>query len=255
MRSVRPTYGIVEGDEMASERPDDSCKDFGPVTAVVRALFVIAKHLSPMEWLGSVGQSRGSQSRFYLLRARSVLSLDEITSEVFTRRRAHAIETYMVYWLVLQVVLVGMVCLGSWPRWLGAGLAVIATLRIIEIVQVTVNTTLFDALSGRPDQWVASRSRMIVLAGVNFIELALCFGVVYAADLSMLKGAGRPIAAFYFSIITQLTIGYGDVCPVGWLRLVAAAHGLIGILFVILVFGRFIAALPPVQDKFGSRSQ
>jgi Ion channel len=64
-------------------------------------------------------------------------------------------------------------------------------------------------------------------------------------------GAGRPITGFYLSIITQLTIGYGDVYPTSWMRLVAAIQGLVGIVFVVLVFGRVIASFQPLKEVFG----
>ena len=64
-----------------------------------------------------------------------------------------------------------------------------------------------------------------------------------------LHGADRPITAFYFSVITQLTIGYGDVYPMGWMRVLAAAQGLIGAFFAIGVFARAITALPIERKK------
>lgn len=246
---VGPTCTVLEGAKLSTEELHPSLRDFGPITAGVRALWAFAKWLSPMQWLGSLGRRLGDKSCLYLLRPRSDLTQLEIESKDFTRRRACAIEWYMVCWLGFEVAVVVMACLGPWPTWttLAAGLV---ALRIIEILQITVNATLFDAFSGRPDERVASQARMLVLAGLNFVELCLCFGVIYASDLSRLHGAGRPITAFYFSIITQLTIGYGDIYPVGHLRLVAAAHGLTSILFVVLVFGRFVAALPRVRAIF-----
>jgi len=73
--------------------------------------------------------------------------------------------------------------------------------------------------------------------------------VIYALNYHSLYGAGRPITAFYFTIITQLTIGYGDVYPTGWLRVVAAVQGLTAAVFVISVFARAIAALPIGKSK------
>jgi hypothetical protein len=77
--------------------------------------------------------------------------------------------------------------------------------------------------------------------------------VIYALNYQCLHEASRPITrpitAFYFSIITQLTIGYGDVYPRGWLRLVVAAQGLIAALFVVSVFARAIGALSIERSK------
>ena len=227
---------------MTNDEPDPPLAAFSPVTALMLWLFAFAKWLSPMQWLGRC---------YPLLRSRSELTQEEVQCKCFTKRRAHAIEWYMITWLGLELVLVVVSSLGPWPTWVGWLGGLVVASRIIEVIQVTVNATLFDALSGRPEELVSHRIRMIVLAGVNFVELWLCFGVIYAAGYLSLRGAGRPVTAFYFSIITQLTIGYGDVYPTGWLRVVAATQGLLGILFVILVFGRFIASLPNIRGIFG----
>ena len=64
----------------------------------------------------------------------------------------------------------------------------------------------------------------------------LWFGLIKTKSLH--PSGTQPVTAFYFSIITQLTIGYGDVYATAWLRIIAAAQGLIGALFVIVVLGR-----------------
>jgi Ion channel len=63
-----------------------------------------------------------------------------------------------------------------------------------------------------------------------------------------------PLTAFYFSVITQLTIGYGDVCATGWLRIIAAGQGLIGALFVVAVLGRAVSAREVSGDMSNDRS-
>jgi Ion channel len=152
---------------------------------------------------------------------------------------ARTVDFYVLIWVVLEVVIV-VVSVSQWPIP-QLPLVLIAGLRIIDILQAIVNVTLFD-----PEE-VASIRRTLMLAGINFIELVVCFGVIYALNFDHLRNAGQPLTAFYFSVITQLTIGYGDVFPVGWLRIVAALQGLTGAFFVILVFGRIIASLPGIK--------
>lgn len=228
---------------MTGPSDDPSLSAYSPLTAAARWLFQVADRLSVRRWL----------SCWYpLFKPRSGITPAEAQSKDFTKRRARAIEIYMMAWLILESMLV--ICsitvrAPQWFCWVATGLV---SSRIIEVVQVTVNAAIFDALSGRPDARIASPERMIVLSALNFLELAACFGLIYAIHYNHLQGAGHSITGYYFSIITQLTIGYGDVYPTGWLRVVAAAQGLAGLSFVILVFSRFLASLREVSGIFGS---
>jgi hypothetical protein len=148
----------------------------------------------------------------------------------------------------VESLAVGVSCLGPWSSFVQVSLAVIMSLRIVEIIQVSINVTVFDASRGRADEGVASRIRMLTLAGINFVELLLCFGTIYACNYQKLAHAGTPVTAYYFSIITQLTVGYGDVYPTGWLRLVAAAQGLFGTLFLVFAVARMVASFPPLRE-------
>jgi len=144
--------------------------------------------------------------------------------------------------------------LTSWmvilPSPLRSIFAVVAALRIIEVFQVAVNAALFDALGKRRDEFVASRSRMITLAGINYLDFALSFSLIYSADLGRLHGADSYILTAYASFMTQLAVGYSDVYPTGWLRIVSVIQALVSLAFVLLVLGRFIASLPRMQSVF-----
>jgi hypothetical protein len=227
-------------------------RQFSPITALVCWLFNVARWLTFLHWRAKKNPHR---------KARNKVTEEELNKSEYTRWRALWIEGYVILWIAVESVAISMECMGLTRGWLPLVLIFFALWRILDIVQYAVNTTLFDGLSGRPDNCVASRARMIVLAGVNYIELCACFGIIYAAycanqNCCHLSGAGSPLTAFYFSIITQLTIGYGDVHPMGWLRIVAAAQGLIGTIFVVLVFARLVAALPQIKgvlDKDGPK--
>jgi potassium channel LctB len=133
----------------------------------------------------------------------------------------------------------------SVPYWL---IRTLAYARIINIMEVTINISIFDRLRTPREHKVASVVRIIVLTFVNFIELVICFGLLYITMLPSLSGSTDSWSAFYFSVITQLTIGYGDIHPVGWTRLVAVCQGLCGLVLTVLVIGRVIGVLPRIAE-------
>lgn len=140
----------------------------------------------------------------------------------------------------------------SSPGYLGAAAGALVGWRIADIMQAAINIHVFDRLrrGSRPHQ-VATMARTLILSILNFIELAVCFGVVYAVCGNKLNGASEWIDPYYFSMVTQLTIGYGDIYPTGWLKAVAIMQGLCGFLFGLIVLSRLIALMPslkPVLD-------
>jgi hypothetical protein len=84
-----------------------------------------------------------------------------------------------------------------------------------------------------------------------WLAMIVGFGLLYwAAGIEMgyaLQSGGSPvkpdleglITAIYFSFVTALSIGYGDVVPVGPIRIVAIAEGAAG----LLIFGCLISKL------------
>jgi hypothetical protein len=218
----------------AAERLTMRIKDYSPITWIFERFFWLLKRLPP----------QCIQSRF--LKERSSLTREQLQSKSETARRAKNIEAFVGAYVVLDVAafLITFTTSG-FLRSIGM---VWCVLRIIDIVQVTVNVSLFDSLRGRSDHMVASGIRLVVLSFVNFLELITCFATIYAVFIDDLTNAGGPWDALYFSIITQLTVGYGDLAPCGGLRAVAALQALGGLSFLTLIFVRTIAALPQFRD-------
>lgn len=214
-------------------------RDYSPITFGFERLFRLLQLLPPQVVLSS------------LLGNRADLTPDQIESRAFTAARARRVEAFIFAYLILDSLAFAATFSGRQPL-LFAGLAWVV-LRGVDIVQATVNVMLFDPMRGRTDSQVASRVRLVVRGFVNFLELLVCFATVYASFIDKLKGATSPWDALYFSVITQLTIGYGDLAPLGSLRAVAAIQGLGGLAFLALVFARTIAALPPIRETFGDR--
>jgi hypothetical protein len=189
----------------------------GFLTSAVKRLFDALKLLSPMAWL----------ERFR----------PNVTPS--------AIEQYVLGSLLVEIVAaISAIKFAGWPLWLQWTVLVLAALKILEIIRVTASVVLFD------EGVVASVQRTFILAALNFIELGLCYGFFYALNDQLLAPSpAGALAAFYFSFITQLTIGFGDIHPMGWLRFVAVVQGLTAALFVLLVFGKIVASLRPLQAK------
>ena len=221
---------------MTGKAPRLSLASFSPFTAGARFLFAAARWFSPRYWLAHW---------LPLFAAHNEIPPEKRGLTPYTRARARAIELYVLAWVLLEGVLVGVVLVTPVSKLIAVFVSLLVGLRILDIVQTLANVTVFDRLSGHSDARLTSVARSLVLAFVNFMELVVCFGIVYAAAYTRLHGAGQPLTAFYFSVITQLTIGYGDVYPTGYLRVVAASQGLVSLLFVVLVFARFVGTLPP----------
>ncbi|WP_174293487.1 ion channel, partial [Sphingomonas bacterium] len=172
------------------------------------------------------------------------------------RRRAFAIDLYISGWLAVEAIAVTATLLGAVPPGARGIVQIIAVWRLFEILQVVLGATIFDALSGRADHKVASSTRMIVLAGINFAEIMTIFGLVYALNPGLMSPLGSaPKQGFYLSAMTQFTIGYGDVSPHGILKAVAVAQGFSATIFVFLVFARIISSFSPLTSVLGQRGE
>jgi potassium channel LctB len=128
---------------------------------------------------------------------------------------------------------------------------VLAGLRIVDILQAGVNTVLFDGLrqAHRGPQTILSFHRKLLLESVNYVELVVLFGLIYSALDGRFDGKLNDWTdAFYFSGVTQLTIGYGEITPTRVGKFLALAQGLIAFFFSILVLARVVSVLPRMHD-------
>ncbi len=70
----------------------------------------------------------------------------------------------------------------------------------------------------------------------------------YASDSHQEQSLDIVTRSLYFSAITLLSVGYGDVTPFGLSRAVAIAEALIGYLLPVVIVIQF---LPPFQNTEG----
>lgn len=206
---------------------------FSPITWALERLFYAAQYVS----LANL-----------LFRTRVETQLRCLTPEAIraaTIRRGRKIEAYVLCWVFIELG----VCLIA-PHVHGMWLLILALpgFRVFEILQAAVNLNIFDRLRlGDRPHYVATDERTLILSLWNFFELLFCFGIFYSTSLATFK---EPIAIFdpyYFSVITQLTIGYGDIQPTGLTKVMAATQGLLGFVFALFALSRLITFLPKTK--------
>lgn len=159
-------------------------------------------------------------------------------------RRSRRVEGYIIAWFLIELALLGSSALNvGWPMWIPRTLAIV---RILDIFQSAVNMSVFDQLRTDEHLVISSAVRTLVLSFLNYVELGVCFGLLYTTLTGSLIGSAGWMDDLYFSAVTQLTIGYGDIRPVGWARLVSVIQGLVSVAFTVLMLGRIVGVLPRI---------
>jgi voltage-gated potassium channel Kch len=111
---------------------------------------------------------------------------------------------------------------------------------------------LFDPFAGTTESRefaLRSYRRIVILALHNYLEVVLWFAAFYRTfrDLYGPNAAtlGSAVGAFYYSMVTTTTVGYGDVAPVtDQGRLVVTIHLAVGVFMSVVILARFVSYLP-----------
>jgi len=88
----------------------------------------------------------------------------------------------------------------------------------------------------------ASWPRFLLLVTALYVVIHLLFAALYLLDPAGIGGVSEqmalPLQAFFFSVETMATIGYGAVYPLShWVHLVMTLEALGGLLFLALITG------------------
>jgi hypothetical protein len=171
------------------------------------------------------------------------------------RHRAQHVDTYILACILFQIIL-GTLLFRASMTALRPVIQVYACLRILDIAQANINLNVFDRLRyGESSHVTVSMTRNLILSAITYGELMMTFGLLYATMPWNLIGISAPHDCFYFSMVTQLTIGYGDIKPLGVARYLASLQGLVGLFFSLLIMGRFVSFIPAMRTVFGDEGQ
>jgi hypothetical protein len=157
---------------------------------------------------------------------------------------------YVVTWL--SMLLCSLLLTGYLP----GVFAVIAGYRIVDIIGYRV---YFLLIRSRTDPWGRDTlRRSMVIVFLNACEIAAAYAILYIT-LGCIGPAGTenpavldPLTAIYFSFVTMLTVGYGDLVPLNpRSRAIVLLELLSAFLFLLIVIpaliSRFAATLQ--QEK------
>jgi hypothetical protein len=91
-----------------------------------------------------------------------------------------------------------------------------------------------------------SLNRSLILLILNFFEYNIWFGYLYLRSDGLVEASKdliTPFTAFYFSMVTSSTVGFGDVTPIGAARTLAIIHLTLSLSFLAAVVAYFVSAL------------
>jgi len=192
-----------------------------------------------------------------LFNAMKYVSILELVRCIFGVWRSYrAVERFVLCWLGVELLFLGL--LFGFPAISNRliffiPVILLLILRLLDLLQVSFNVLLFDRIRAGRDYKIASPTRLLVLNIINYMELAVIFGVIGFLVRNSFHPEFQSVwHSLYYSISVVTTLGL-SVELVAWQsRVMFLSEITLGLVFILLIIGRAISLLPPVKtiDEF-----
>jgi hypothetical protein len=200
----------------------------------------------PIGWITAVLYKVASWATFprrYFMGDHLLVDLSEANAVSEAVRRARKSDTFLAVCFILDLASVFLI---AWSRNLGVWLAApYLSWRIADVTFTALHATLFGEFLLPMQRMVnLAPARVVTLGLLSYFELVLCFGGIYLCWPDLIRAEERDfLTPFHLSFITQLTIGYGDVSPRGFLRPVTWMQGMCSILLLVFLIDKYLGEL------------
>ena len=175
------------------------------------------------------------------------------------RPNRNAADLYVLSWvtILLAVLVVGGAYQESIIKY-GVVLGVLATYRLLDIIQASCNVIIFDRYRDEKrgkKYYIYTVRRSFLLLVFNFCETILIFAVIYQYYIpdrlcNFCLSRYPFIDSVYFSIVTATTLGFGYIHPYEWLgRLFCGLQNIVSFFMVVLILSKAISLLEPPKQK------
>ncbi len=165
--------------------------------------------------------------------------LSRLRNRIFKRRPALSVDIALIaliIWLLLLLPSLFFFALSSsWLFWPSAA-AFFAAYSVGDSLLVNTSVTLVTQQPRLP-------LRSVILGGFAFLELSLAFAVFYALlPVGAMNQTLHGLTAWYFSLVTIVTLGYGDFHPCSpFARSLVMVEIVVGLYFLYTLFATIVS--------------
>lgn len=164
---------------------------------------------------------------------------------------------FMDLYVMLFAVMLTILLFWHPSNWIRAIAMVLA---IYDIVQISTYRMYLLLVKSRRTKWSYREARRtVVFAFVNFYETVVGYALLYllagnvgnqTRTLASLGGVDAAVGAFYYSLVTMLTVGYGDYSPQGHLRteVLVVTQLVTSLLFLLVIIPSTVSLVPRWKD-------